>query len=57
MKCKTCRYWEANNNTRRGKCRAKAPLGGTSLEYLGSAINWPVTNDFDWCGDWKDKNE
>ena len=39
-RCGMCRFFEPDSG--RGQCR----------RYPPSAVDWPVVNETDWCGEW-----
>jgi hypothetical protein len=53
MKCIDCRYWHAVPDDRattiRGQCRAHPPVIQGPPHSIVSM--WPLTADFDWCGE------
>lgn len=40
--CCECAYWD-DYADKRGACHRRSPQVG----------EWPVTNEFDWCGEWE----
>lgn len=51
--CATCAWWDAATNRRHGLCRRSAPR--PTVGHDGSiTTDWAVTEDKDWCGEWKD---
>lgn len=48
--CKLCKFWEEYlEYPGTGECRRHAPIRNPQALLL----QWPVTNDLDWCGDYE----
>jgi hypothetical protein len=48
--CATCAWWDrADPDSVYGSCRRNAPR---PMMYGDGSINWPVTEESDWCGEY-----
>lgn len=62
--CKTCRFWDGDDEGLEGDCRRHAPrLSGQAVPG-GSATHqdpmfraWPITRIDDWCGEHQHKED
>jgi hypothetical protein len=48
VKCETCKFFDPEEDSDEGRCRRHAPRHD-------SFTCWPITNNDDWCGEWKPK--
>lgn len=63
--CGNCEFWydvmTDQEGFQQGECRRRAPLArllniknSSELdEYAEKAAFWPMTQSYDWCGDWE----
>jgi hypothetical protein len=56
-KCEECKFWKHIANARRGlnkgECKRFPPL----KYFAGEGWSYPMTSNYDWCGEWKKKEE
>jgi hypothetical protein len=56
--CRTCPYWDGDDDTPRGDCRRHAPtLLGNGDDFAAGQMaraDWLSTHASDWCGDHPD---
>ncbi len=49
-KCKLCRFWETEGfKEGSGQCRCGVP----AKDAGGEPVSWPLTQDEDWCGEFR----
>lgn len=59
--CKKCEWWELNsgaadpNESDIGHCHKKAPHCKITEDQCSPCAVWPVTEECDWCGKFKEK--
>src|SRR5579863_6464826 len=52
--CENCRYWNKREGWEYGQCRKNPPtVFIVPSDYVPTKTQWPLTNDTDWCGEWK----
>lgn len=52
-RCNGCIHWvEIPEKTFVGECRRYPPKPQEKLKH----VVWPVTNDYDWCGEYESKD-
>ena len=70
MRCHSCRFWDSATFTSKdlpenvdefGYCRRNAPMPlmfkqSDQDNPVQTTIHWPVTENTDFCGEWKSKN-
>lgn len=62
MTCEECFYWDSSTQLRdadpdtTGQCRKRAPSMDTTYGSPQVAM-WPITEDADWCGEFRAKVE
>ena len=60
--CDNCRFWQdidpPGSDDPIGECRRHAPQPVTTAEWKQEfRAAFPLTPDFDWCGEWQQKPE
>ena len=62
MKCKNCKWWEQDEEEKNcygyftGWCHRFPPLL-KPLPKMEGGHGWPTTEDYDWCGEFVDKDK
>ena len=56
--CENCRFWKQKSKDKSGECHCKAPLPYiycSKEKTLNSGTRWPLTDRYQSCGEFKDK--